>query len=139
MDAETSNFVALRDSDCMFSPQPKVLLVDDEASIHFMMGLFLRQAGYFVGDASDGVQGLRKFKEESWDVVITDLSMPEMGGEDLAQEIRMISSDTPVILITGYLKADIRRELFDEVLEKPFSKAVLLDTIERARSGALRQ
>lgn len=122
----------------MSSQKPKVLLVDDEASIHFMMGLFLRQAGYFVADASDGVEGLRKFKDESWDVVITDLTMPEMGGEELAQEIRMISSDTPIILITGYLKSETRQDLFDDVLEKPFSKANLLAAVERASSGALR-
>ena len=82
----------------MFSPKPSVLVVDDEPSIHFVVEVFLREAGYFVGDAKDGVAGLRMFKERPWDLVITDGAMPEMRGEQLAEEIRKLS---PCLLYTS--------------------------------------
>jgi CheY-like chemotaxis protein len=108
-----------------------ILLVDDEPGVHLMVGMFLRKAGYFVACANDGPTALRMFKERSWDLVITDRSMPRMGGEELAEEIRKIASDVPVILVTGYLKSDTRADLFDEVLEKPFTRDDLLATIRK--------
>ena len=122
----------------MYLQTPTVLLVDDEASIHFVVGLFLREAGYFVDTANDGSEALRKFKRGCWDVVITDLSMPVMGGEALAREIRAISPHPPIILITGYLKPDTCRGLFDEILEKPFSESRLLTAMDRVLRGALK-
>ena len=77
------------------------------------------------------MEGLRMFEERSWDLVITDRTMPEMGGEQLAEEIRSISPDVPLILITGFLKSDTRVDLFDEILQKPFKRADLLATIRR--------
>jgi len=108
-----------------------VLLVDDEAPVHYAFGLFLREAGYLVAYAKDHSAGLRMFKENSWDLVITDRSKAAMRGEELEGEIRMIAPDIPLILITGLLKADARVELFDAVLEKPFSKADLLAATAR--------
>ena len=105
--------------------------MDDEPAIHLLVGLFLREAGCFVGDAKDGMEGLRMFKENSWDLVITDRAMPEMGGEQLAEEIRKISADVPLILITGSLTSDARVDLFDEILPKPFKRVDLLATVKR--------
>jgi CheY-like chemotaxis protein len=108
-----------------------ILLVDDEPTIHFVVGVILREAGYSVGDANDGMEGLRMFEKGSWDLVITDRAMPGMGGEQLAREIKNISPDVPLLLLTGFLKADTRFELFDEILEKPFLRAKLLATVGR--------
>lgn len=115
----------------MVSEKPSVLLVDDEQTIHGVIGMILRNAGYFVDDAKDGVAGLRMFKERLWDLVITDYAMPGMGGGQLAEEIRKISTDVPLILITGFLKADIRVDLFNGILEKPLKRADLLATTSR--------
>jgi len=95
------------------------------------VGMSLREAGYFVDDANDGAAGLRMFKERSWDLVITDRAMPGMEGEQFAEEIRKISTDVPLILITGYLESNTRADLFDEVLEKPFTRADLLAAARR--------
>jgi DNA-binding response OmpR family regulator len=116
----------------MRAESPSVLLVDDEPTIHFAVGMFLREVGYVVGDANDGVAGLRIFRERPWDLVITDRAMPEMGGEQLAEEIRKISVDVPLILITGSLTSDTLVDLFDGILEKPFTRADLLATIRKA-------
>ena len=115
----------------MFSSKPSLLLVDDEPAIHFVAGTFLRDAGYAVGDANDGMEGLRMFQQGSWDLVITDRAMPGMGGEELAEEIRRIWPAVPLMLITGSLTSDTRVDLFDEILQKPFKRADLLATIRR--------
>ena len=116
-----------------------VLLVDDEEPVRYMVGRFLRGVGYFVDNANDGGTGLRMFKEGSWDLVIMDRLMPEMDGEKLAEEVRAISPDVPMILITGLLRSDTRVELFDEVLKKPFSPSDLLAAATRVlrRAGKL--
>jgi two-component system alkaline phosphatase synthesis response regulator PhoP len=120
------------DPDKMFSHAASILLVDDEPAIHLVVGMFLREAGCFLGDAKDGMEGLRMFKESSWDLVITDRAMPEMGGEQLAEEIRKISADVPLILITGSLTSDIRVDLFDEILPKPFKRVDLLALVGKS-------
>ena len=118
-------------SKMMFFPKPLILLVDDEPTIHFLAGRFLREAGYFVNDAKDGAAGLRMFKERSWDLVITDRAMPGMKGEQLAEEIRNLSPDVPLMLITGTPKSNNDIELFNEILQKPFKRADLLAATAR--------
>ena len=115
----------------MIAKPVSILLVDDEPAIHFFVGMFLREAGYFVGDAKDGTEALRTFEKRSWDLVITDRAMPGMDGEELAEEIRKISPDVPLLLLTGFLTTDTRVELFNEIVEKPFKQADLLATIQR--------
>jgi len=115
----------------MIATPASILLVDDEPAIHVALGTFFREAGYFVEDAQNGAAGLRIFKERPWDLVLIDRAMPGMGGEELAEEIRKISPDVPLILITGFLKSDTRVNLFDEILEKPFTRAALLATVGR--------
>ena len=120
----------------MNTESASILLVDDVLPFHDVFGLFLREAGYFVGCAENGLAGLRMFKEGVWDLVITDLAMPEMGGEELAEEIRKISADVPLILITGSQRSDARVGLFDEILEKPFSRNDLLTATAKALQKA---
>jgi len=121
----------------MISKCKSILLVDDEPTIHVAFGMVLREAGYLVGDAKDGVEGLRMFRQRSWDLVITDRAMPGMGGEQLAEEIRRISPDVPLILVTGFLKSDTRCELFNEILQKPFKREDLLAVVGRVLSRRL--
>jgi CheY-like chemotaxis protein len=108
----------------------RVLLVDDEPSIVDLFGMILRNAGYFVRTALNGAAGLTLFESASWDLVITDRQMPQMDGERLAEEIKGIAPETPVILITGISNGDLRPGLFDAVLRKPFSKAALLASVK---------
>ena len=106
-----------------------LLLVDDEESIHEALGIALTEAGHFVGYAGDGAAGFQMFLERSWDAVITDRAMPQMTGEQLAEEIKAISPETPIILITGHLLVDRRLNLFHQVLLKPFSMSDLVAAV----------
>jgi DNA-binding NtrC family response regulator len=111
--------------------QHSILLVDDQESIHDALGIGLEEAGYFVAHASNGETGFQMMLEGSFDAVITDRAMPRMTGEQLAQEIKNISPNTPVILITGHLPNGSRVNLFDAVLHKPFSITELVGALDR--------
>ena len=116
----------------MIDSKFSILFVEDEQPIFDWFGTLLQEAGYFAVYCPDGVSGLRIFQERSWDVVITDRVMPGMTGEQFAREIKSISPSTPVILITGNLPRDMHLEFFDDVLTKPFSIEILLESVRKA-------
>ncbi|MEN8198506.1 MAG: PAS domain S-box protein [Thermodesulfobacteriota bacterium] len=82
----------------------KVMVVDDEEVVRELMEQILVHGGYEVEIFDDGATAWEAFASapETWDVVITDLTMPEMGGVELAEKIGGLRSDIPVILCTGY-------------------------------------
>lgn len=82
----------------------KILVVDDEKAILKMFTRFLEQLGYNVTARVSSIEALEAFKRnpKGFDLVITDLTMPDMTGDRLAKEINKIRSDIPIILSTGY-------------------------------------
>jgi CheY-like chemotaxis protein len=109
--------------------RPRALIVDDEASVREVLTLFFQEEGYDVGQAADGDIALELFRHGSWDVVFTDRMMPRMSGDRLAEEIRKIAPDIPIVLVTAY--ADLTPETapehtpFDMVVRKPFTRETL--------------
>lgn len=79
-----------------------ILIVDDEKTNVRMMEKFLQRDGVTVKTAYDGKEGLKLFKSELFDLVITDRSMPNMNGDILATEIRAINTRIPIIMLTGF-------------------------------------
>ncbi|HLP16411.1 MAG TPA: ATP-binding protein [Bacteroidota bacterium] len=103
-----------------------ILFVDDEHMIREMLTEYLQECGYQVITARNGIEGLEKFTAErsSIDLVITDLGMPEMGGEEFFKRLQTIDPSKPVLISSGYLDG-ISRENFlkmgaIDVLTKPF-------------------
>jgi DNA-binding NtrC family response regulator len=84
----------------------RILVVDDEDIIRESLSFILKKEGYTVEEASDGKAAYEKIIEESFDVVITDLEMPKMGGIDLLENISKASSRTSVLIITAYGSLD---------------------------------
>jgi PAS domain S-box-containing protein len=115
----------------------RILLVDDEDAITEMGQSMLTRLGYQVRSVSDGVQALQLFSREtsSFDLIITDHTMPRMTGTELAQEIMSVKPGIPIILCTGYsemVNREIARDLgIKEFIMKPFSRNELADTIRR--------
>jgi CheY-like chemotaxis protein len=81
-----------------------ILLVDDEPAIARLVQLILERLGYTVTVRLNSIEALEAFKEkfEKFDLVISDMSMPHMTGDQLAREIKKISPDIPIIICTGF-------------------------------------
>jgi CheY-like chemotaxis protein len=106
----------------------KILVVDDNDSIRQLLMTKLRSCGFDVICAESGLDAIQKFNNESFDLVLTDLSMPVINGKVLSQYIRNLNNDVPVIGITG--EPWLAGDYFNSVIEKPFELKFVMDTIE---------
>ncbi|MFQ5840687.1 MAG: GAF domain-containing protein, partial [Candidatus Methylomirabilales bacterium] len=79
-----------------------ILVVDDEPPVREAITAYLTGDGHRVETASNGSEGLEKFRAGWFDVVVTDKGMPEMAGDQLAAAIKRVAPDAPVILLTGF-------------------------------------
>jgi phosphate regulon transcriptional regulator PhoB len=108
---------------------PKVLVVDDEAELVALVRFHFEREGFVVVEAEDGDEALRRFAEESPDLVILDVMLPQRDGLDVCRRIRR-QSDVPVILLTAKgEEADRVAGLdlgADDYVTKPFSVRELL-------------
>jgi len=99
-----------------------ILIVDDEEIIRDSLTFILRKEGYEVDEACNGVQALEKVMATSYDIVITDIEMPEMRGTELLEKISLRSPHTFVIIITAYGSIEtaieaLRKGAYDYVLK----------------------
>jgi CheY-like chemotaxis protein len=112
---------------------PKLLLIDDDPSVREVVSCLLASFGYDCQTAADGLEGLARFDEGGRDIVVTDLSMPEMSGWGVAGTIRRRSSTMPIVLITGLVDAEVLQRAGERglpVVSKPF-RAEMLRTVVR--------
>ncbi|MDG1432840.1 MAG: sigma-54 dependent transcriptional regulator [Saprospiraceae bacterium] len=114
----------------------KILIVDDEASIRNTLKEILEFEKYDVDEAMDGIQCLGKLKKSKYDVVIMDIKMPKMDGMEALERVQTISSDTPVIMISGHANIDtavdaVKKGAFD-FISKPPDLNRLLITVRNA-------
>ena len=102
-----------------------ILIVDDEPSMRIALSESLESCGYKVETSESGADALAKFEEGKFEVVITDMRMPGMGGMEVLRGIKKISSQTPVVVITAYGTVNTAVEAMKEgaadFLMKPFS------------------
>ena len=80
----------------------RILIVDDEEGMRRLLGRILTREGYDTTTAANGADALRLVASERFDLVVTDIKMPEMDGLQLLQEIRQYEPSLPVIVITAY-------------------------------------
>jgi two-component system chemotaxis response regulator CheY len=115
----------------------KVLVVDDSNSIRDMVSFTLKSAGYETVEAKDGQDGLNKAQIATFDLVISDVNMPNMDGIELCQELRKLPSFkfTPILMLTtessGDMKTRGKAAGATGWLVKPFNPEKLLATIKR--------
>ncbi len=112
-----------------------ILLVEDEEFLLSTIKNLLQDAGYSVFTASNGYEGLKLFmdKHNNIDLVITDLGLPKMTGDEMFLEIKKIKPDVYTIIMTGYIQLEKRSELYKlgikEILSKPLHFDQILKTI----------
>ena len=110
----------------------RVLVVDDVPDVTEMIGLFLKHAGYEVALADSAPAALRLANEKAFDLIISDIGMPEMNGYELAETLRRRSEyqGIPIIAVSGYSEYDDRgralRAGFNAHLTKPIDPSELL-------------
>ena len=115
----------------------KILVIDDELSIREMLQIFLGREGFEVKVASSGEDGLESIRKEDFDVVISDIKMPDMSGIDLLRRVRSESASGQFILITAYATAEtaiqaLKMGAFDYVLKTDNFMEELRHIIDRA-------
>lgn len=102
----------------------RILLVDDEKKIITVLKAYLQQEGFHVTTAINGLAALTMFKENQFDLVILDLMLPGLSGEEVCREIRKISA-VPIIMLTAKVEEEDRILGFafgaDDYILKPFS------------------
>lgn len=108
-----------------------VLFVDDDELILRLMNRLLKLKFKDVYLAKNGLEGLEKFKELRPDMVISDLIMPRLNGEALSKEIKSISKETPVVIITAFQDEEINENYIDYKLSKPVDKNMLFEIIDK--------
>ncbi|MDH3973490.1 MAG: response regulator [Deltaproteobacteria bacterium] len=112
-----------------------ILIIDDEPVIREVLAEILTNADYSVSTASDGEEGYNKLVNESYDLVITDIKMPKLGGMPLIEKIRgEFSVVLPIIVITGHGTIDIAMESMrhgtQAFILKPFTPGEIRDAVE---------
>jgi DNA-binding response OmpR family regulator len=119
----------------------RILVIEDDRQVRMLLKKILTREGYDVIEAEDGQHGLRQFRENGADLVITDIIMPEKEGLETIQELKQ-DSDVSIIAISGggrispddYLKLAAKFGA-SCTLSKPIEKQVLLDTVRNLIDG----
>ena len=110
----------------------KVLIVDDDPSIRFMLRLIFERAGYEVLEAEHGRAALERLKESRPDVVVTDLMMPVMDGLRLIRRLRSQpdTSTIPIVVVSANPGGAEAARTADAAVPKPFLPAELVETVD---------
>lgn len=117
---------------------PKILVIEDEASIRRVLIKILSEENdsYVVEEAEDGLQGLEKIKNEDYDLVLCDIKMPKMDGEEVLEAVKKIKPEIPMVMISGHGDLEtavntMRLGAFDYI-SKPPDLNRLLNTVRNA-------
>ena len=112
-----------------------ILIIDDETPVRSLLRAVLERESHHVFEAPNGRAGLELYRERSFDLIITDLTMPEMDGLELISELTRGFLSVKVIAMTGGSESEIRLDTAKllgarSTLQKPFPKDILLNLVK---------
>jgi two-component system alkaline phosphatase synthesis response regulator PhoP len=112
----------------------KILVIDDDEFIQGLLSISLREEGYDVTCADDGQIGFNKAVTEDFDLIITDIKMPNWSGAESIYGLNLVNNTTKIIVVSGYIEDELREELesYDNVIKifpKPFDALGLLEFV----------
>ncbi|MFC9541308.1 response regulator transcription factor [Lysinibacillus sp. NPDC056959] len=114
----------------------RILIIEDEENIARVLQLELQFEGYKADMAHTGTDGLLKYREQQWDLILLDVMLPEMSGIDVLKRIRATESQTPVIMLTAKSEVEDKVKGLDlganDYITKPFDIEELLARIRTA-------
>lgn len=119
--------------------QKTILIIEDDERIRELLRTFLEAAGYLVVDAENGAVGIKKYRENTIDLVITDLIMPEKEGIETIRELKALNPQVKIIAMSGggvldpeeYLSIAKRLGVL-RTLAKPFSREEIVTAVNQA-------
>jgi DNA-binding response OmpR family regulator len=131
--AEQAGTTCIFNTTALRQTMKKILLVDDEESIHLLYREEFEEEGYEVHSALRGTDALEKFKLISPDLVILDINMPDMNGIEVLRQMKEIDPTLPVILSTAYheYKQDLGAWASDEYIVKSSDLQELKEAVRR--------
>jgi DNA-binding NtrC family response regulator len=116
--------------------KPKILVIDDEEIVRISCKKCLVPEGYDVSVAATGIEGMKLAKENRYDLILTDLKMPDMDGMEFLVSMKETQHEVKVIMITGYSTVDNAEEAIrlgaHNYIEKPFTPDTLIAAVKDA-------
>ncbi|MCR4395589.1 MAG: response regulator [Candidatus Saccharicenans sp.] len=116
--------------------RPRILFIDDEEIVLRSCRRIFAQSDYEIETALSGEEGLSKAINQDYDLVVTDLKMPGIGGMEVLKRLRQVRPDTTVIIFTGYASVDTAREALTngafDYIPKPFTPEEIREVIKNA-------
>ncbi len=113
-----------------------ILIVDDEKAIRKTLSEILSYEGYKIDEAGDGEEGIRKFREKEYDVILCDIKMPKMDGIEFLEKAKEANADIPIIMISGHGTIEtaveaVKKGAYDYISKPPDLNRLLI-TIRNA-------
>ena len=108
-----------------------ILIIDDEKSIRKTLSEILSYEGYKIDEAGDGEEGLKKFSEKTYDVVLCDIKMPKLDGIEFLDRSKQVNPDVPIIMISGHGNVDtaveaVKKGAYDYISKPPDLNRLLI-------------
>lgn len=108
-----------------------ILIIDDEKSIRKTLTEILSYEGYKIDEAADGEEGLKKFTEKTYDVVLCDIKMPKMDGIEFLDKSKLVNPDVPVVMISGHGNVEtaveaVKKGAYDYISKPPDLNRLLI-------------
>ena len=118
---------------------PKILYVDDDPNMQKMVELFMRRSKHVLNSAKNGRSALKLLENNSYDLIITDIQMPELDGLSLIDEIKKQKLKVPVIIVSAFGQDNMSeiglKKGAVKILLKPFESKQLFDAIDKYTKG----
>jgi DNA-binding NtrC family response regulator len=108
-----------------------ILIIDDEKAIRKTLSEILSFEGYKIDEAGDGEEGLKRFSEKFYDLVLCDIKMPKLDGIEFLEKAKMVNADVPIIMISGHGNIDtaveaVKKGAFDYISKPPDLNRLLI-------------
>lgn len=108
-----------------------ILIIDDEKSIRKTLTEILSYEGYKIDEAGDGEEGLKKFKEKTYDLVLCDIKMPKLDGIEFLEKAKGVNPDVPIIIISGHGNIEtaveaVKKGAYDYISKPPDLNRMLI-------------
>lgn len=110
---------------------PSILIIDDERAIRKTLTEILGFEGYKIEEASDGEEGLKKFREKNYDLILCDIKMPKLDGLEFLEKAKEINSEVPIIIISGHGNIEtaveaVKKGAYDYISKPPDLNRMLI-------------